>query len=233
MLLSAILEERLLSRLLISGLRKKGKILKDLNREELMLMNRLSIWCSNTPFRKWLLERDARKYYSEYFNELKGKTVLEIGCGSGFGAEIVLKYFSPQKIIATDLDPRMVVIAKKNIKSKKIIVEQADATRLGYKNKSFDAVFGYGMIHHIPAPEWKDCLNEIYRVLKPGGMLFLRDLSAESFKTLRGRVIKLFTIHPYNKMYRKEEFVNYLVSIGFKTLKRAQEPRFFTIVAKK
>lgn len=196
-------------------------------------MARLSIWCSNTAFRKWLLDRDAKKYYFEYFNELKGKTVLEIGCGSGFGAEIILKYFSPQKIIATDLDPRLIAIAKKNTKSKRITVEQANATRLDYKDKSFDAVFGYGVVHHIPAPEWKECLNEIYRVLKPGGMLFLRDLSLESFKTLWGKITKAFTIHPYDKMYRKEEFMDYLVSIGFKILKRVQEPRFFTIVAKK
>lgn len=134
-----------------------------------MLMNKLDIWLINTPFRKWLLDRTTRKYYFEYFNELKGKTVLEIGCGSGFGAEIISKHFSPQKIIATDLDLRLIVLAKRNVQNKKVIFEKADATKLSYKDKSFDAVFDYGVIHHIPAPDWKD-----------------------------------------SKMYRKEEFINYL-----------------------
>ncbi len=135
-----------------------------------MLMNKLDILLINTPFRKWLLDRATRKYYFEYFNELKEKTVLEIGCGSGGATEFILKYFSPKKIIATDLDRRLIVLAKRNVKNKKVAFEKADATKLSYKNESFDAVFDYSVIHHIPAPDWKECLNEIYRVLKPGGM---------------------------------------------------------------
>lgn len=196
-------------------------------------MDKPSIWWVNTQFRKWLLEHVTKKYYFEYFNKLKSKTVLEVGCGSGLGAKIILKYFSPQKIIATDLDPRLIAIAKRNIQSKWITVEQADATKLGYKDKTFDAVFDYGVIHHIPTPEWKECLNELYRVLKPGGKVFLWDLSIESFNTIHGRIIRLLSAHPYGKMYRKKEFIDYLSSIGFKIIKEIEESRYFTIVAKK
>ena len=196
-------------------------------------MNKLDILLINTPFRKWFLGRATQKYYFEYFNEIKGKTVLEIGCGSGGGTELILKYFSPQKIIATDLDPRLISLAGKNVQNKKVTFERADATKLNYENESFDAVFDYGVIHHIPSPEWKECLNEIYRVLKPGGKVFLWDVSIESFNTVYGRIIKLFTPHPYGKMYRKQEFVDYLNLIGFKIIKRADETRYFIIVAKK
>lgn len=198
-----------------------------------MLMNKLDMWLINTPFRKWYLDRATQKYYFEYFNELKEKTVLEIGCGSGGGTEFILKYFSPKKIIATDLDPQLIALAKRNIQNKKVTFEKADATKLSYKNESFDAVFDYGVIHHIPLPEWKECLNEIYRVLKPGGKVFIWDVSIESFNTIYGRIIKLFTPHPYSKMYRKEEFINYLNLIGFKIIKRAEESRYFAIVAKR
>ena len=151
-----------------------------------MLMNELSIWLENTPVRRWHLDRVTRKYYSEYFSELKNKTILEIGCGSGWGAKIILKYFSPKKVIAIDLDPRQLALAKKNVQIREIVVEKADATKLKYKDRSFDAVFDYGIIHHIPSPEWKDCVNETYRVLKPGGKVFLDDLSIESFNTISG-----------------------------------------------
>jgi len=57
-------------------------------------MNELSIWWENTPFRRRHLDHITRKHYFEYFNELKNKTVLEIGCGSGWGAKIIFKYFS-------------------------------------------------------------------------------------------------------------------------------------------
>lgn len=196
-------------------------------------MNKLSIWLGNTPFRKWQLERYNKKYYSEYFNQLKNKTVLEIGCGSGWGAQAILKYFSPKKIVGIDLDLRQIALARKNIKAKAITFEQADATKLSFKDKSFNAVFVYGVIHHLPSPEAKDCLNEIYRVLKPEGKLFLLDLSIESFMTPLGRITKLFTIHPYDKMYKKEDLLNYLQLIGFKLIKKVEESRYFIIVAEK
>jgi len=198
-----------------------------------MLMNKIDILLINTPFRKWLLDRATKKYYFEYFHELKEKTVLEIGCGSGGGTELILEYFSPQQIIATDLDPRLISLAKRNVKNKKVTFEKADATKLTYENEGFDAVFDYGVIHHIPLPEWKKCLNETYRVLKPGGKLFVWDLSIEFFNTVYGRIIKFFSVHPYSKMYRKQEFVNYLNSIGFKIIKRAEGPRYFVVIAKK
>lgn len=159
--------------------------------------------------------------------------VLEIGYGSGGGTKMILKYFSPRKIIATDLDLRQIVLAKKNLTDKKIDFGITDATKLNYHNNTFDAVFDYGVIHHIPSPDWKEHLNEIFRVLKPGGKVFLYDLSIEAFDTMWGKIIKLFTIHPYDKMYRKEEFASCLKSISFKIIKRAEESRYFIIVGTK
>ena len=198
-----------------------------------MLMNELSIWWENTPFRRRHLDHITRKHYFEYFNDLRSKTVLEIGCGSGWGAKIIYKYFSPKKIIATDLDPKQLALAKKNVQIKEIVFEKADATKLKYKDKSFDAVFDYGIIHHIPSPEWKNCLNEIYRVLKPEGKVFFDDLSIESFNTISGKIGRLLTIHPYSKMYKRDEFINYLNLIGFKIIQKVGGPMYFTIVAKK
>jgi ubiquinone/menaquinone biosynthesis C-methylase UbiE len=109
----------------------------------------------------------------------------------------------------------------------------ADATKLNYQDNSFDAVFDYGAIHHIPSPQWKKCLKEIYRVLKPAGKVFLYDLPTEAFDTIWGKITKLFTTHPYGQMYRKKEFNDCLKLIGFNIIKYIQESRYFIIVAKK
>lgn len=60
---------------------------------------------------------------------------------------MILKYFSPKKIVATDLDPRQIALAEKNINSEKVNFETADAAKLNYHDNCFDAVFDYGAIH--------------------------------------------------------------------------------------
>ena len=174
-------------------------------------MNNFDVCLLKLPFiREWILSRVTKKYFRQYFDKLKNGTILEIGCGNGAGAKIIKKHFSPKKIIAFDLDPRMISQAKRYVYDRSIIFEVADAAKLPYKNNSFDAAFDYVAIHHIPSPDWKKCLDELYRVLKPRGLVFIYDIAIESFNTLWGRVLRIITDHPYESMYTEEEFISYL-----------------------
>lgn len=197
-----------------------------------MLMNQLQVWAMRLPFREWMNDRAAKRHFSEYFHGLKDKTVLEIGCGSGKGTKVIKKYFAPAEIIAIDLDPRLIESAKNNVKDPAIVFEQRNATKLGYQDNSFDAIFDFDTIHHIPGPQWQDCLKEAYRVLKSGGIFFIRDVSIEYFATSFNRILKVFFSHPYDSMYKKEEFVEYLEKLGFKILKKDLS-RHFAVVAEK
>ena len=158
---------------------------------------------------------------------------MDIGCGLVFGALALKRNFSPAKIVATDLDPRMIASAKKNVTDPSIFFEFADATKLSYENAGFDAVFEYGAIHHIPGPEWKTCLDEIYRVLVPKGRVFIYDNSIESFTTIFGRIIRLISCHPYDSMYKRSEFIDYMKLIGFNIIKEVSLGRYFVIIAEK
>lgn len=201
-------------------------------------MNKLDVFLQDSflyiPIRKRILENVILNYFRDYLSKLKGKTILEIGCSNGHGASLIKKYFSPKEIIATDLDERLLNLAKKNIKEASIKFEIADATKLRFKNNTFDAVFDFGVIHHIP--DWENCLKELHRVLKPKGLVFIYDISIESFNSFWGRIIKKFTLHPYESMYRREEFTNYLNKLGFKILTHnlyKTSLRYFIIVAQK
>jgi len=91
--------------------------------------------------------------------------------------------------------------------------EVGNATDLRFSKNEFDAVIGLSVIHHIP--NWKDCIDELQRIIKPGGLLIIKELSIESFETPFGRLSRRFVYHPYESMFRENEFLDYLKKAGF------------------
>lgn len=203
-----------------------------------MLMNNLDVFLEKNPlyaiYRGRIIEAVIKKYYKDYFDRLNNKQILEIGCGSGFDTKLIKKYFHPKKIVATDLDRRLIETAQKKINDPSISFKVADATELKFKNNSFDSIFDFGVIHHIP--NWKDCLKELYRVLKPRGLVFIFDVPIESFSGVRGFITRTFTLHPYKEMYTKKEFIEYLKYLKFKIISQDISKTslvYFVLIVKK
>jgi len=145
-----------------------------------------------------------------------GKKILEIGCGNGIGTLLIQKFFQPSEFIATEYDPRLVEIAQMKNKGSQVRVETGDAAHLRFKDNEFDAVIGLSVIHHIP--NWRKCVKELQRVIKPNGLLIIKELSIETFESPFGRISRRFVEHPYDSMLRKAEFLECLEQQGFKIL---------------
>lgn len=132
-----------------------------------------SDFCRSAPWRYL-----ARRYvlpWATNGTELTGD-VLEIGGGSGAMAAGVAQTFPQIRLTVTDLDPDMVANATNRLASfSHVTVERADVTAMAYGTASFDAVTSYLMLHHVI--EWRAALNEVTRVLKPGGALLGYDLT--------------------------------------------------------
>ncbi|QDT30526.1 class I SAM-dependent methyltransferase [Gimesia panareensis] len=83
------------------------------------------------------------------------------------------------QIIAADLATEMLKVAAENLRSAeltdRISLELADARQLPCADQSMDGVISNSLIHHLPEP--LPILQEMLRVIKPGGFLFLRDLA--------------------------------------------------------
>lgn len=97
----------------------------------------------------------------------KNQSVLEIGCGDGEIAEALLKNtkLPISNYTATELTEGGVKTAKRTLqKFKTAKIYQADATKLPFKNKSFDLVFSFDVMHHVNDPELM--AQEIVRVGK-------------------------------------------------------------------
>ena len=97
-------------------------------------------------------------------------TVLELGCGTGsFTRELAR---SGADVVAIDVSPELLEIAKTNCSAPNIQYQIQNAYELSYPGTVFDSVVGSSVLHHL---EVKEALGKIYRVLKPGGTIYFTE----------------------------------------------------------
>src|SRR5260370_38329564 len=139
------------------------------------------------------------------------KLALEIGCGQGFGIEIILGRLGAAKVSGIDLDPQMVARAQKRVllHAGRAEVSVGDVTAIQAPDQSFDAVFDFGVIHHVPA--WEDAIREVWRVLKPGGIFVFEEVSKQA---LDRWVYQALFKHPKENRFTAENFVAALQRYG-------------------
>ena len=115
----------------------------------------------------------------DFFNKLKifskNAKILDYGCGTGSSLKKVIE-FEPKKIVGIDISDVSIDKARSNIGSHKdnleLIVDNCEKTKFG--ENEFDLVYGTGILHHLQIDQ---CLNEISRVLKPGGRFLCLEFS--------------------------------------------------------
>jgi ubiquinone/menaquinone biosynthesis C-methylase UbiE len=104
--------------------------------------------------------------------------VLDLGTGTALIPIALCERVDACCVMATDMSVSMLDLAVYNVAvssaGQRIQLDQADAKQLRYKDDRFDVVMSNSIIHHIPEPA--AVLREAVRVVKPGGLLFFRDL---------------------------------------------------------
>jgi len=135
---------------------------------------------------EWYDEIDRRFLESAYYaigpngrpfgrfldpDSVRGKQVLEIGCGMGTHAELLVR--NGACLTAIDQTTFAVESTRRRLALRRLEarVLQEDAEKLTLADQSFDFVWTWGVIHHSSCTE--RCVSEISRVLKSGGRLMM------------------------------------------------------------
>ncbi|MEV6700753.1 methyltransferase domain-containing protein [Streptomyces sp. NPDC051453] len=101
-----------------------------------------------------------------------GDRVLDAGCGTGRALPALRDAVGPSgAVLGVDLTPAMLEAAARAGRDRAGSLMLADVTRLPVRSQSLDAVFGSGLVAHLPRPQ--ENLRELARVVRPGGLLAL------------------------------------------------------------
>lgn len=98
--------------------------------------------------------------------------LLDLGCGTGALAELVLGEIPRARLSCVDLSPRMAEAARECLGGRAEVL-LCDAERLPFRDGSFDAAWCNDSFHHYPDPE--RAAFQAWRVLAPGGALVVGD----------------------------------------------------------
>jgi ubiquinone/menaquinone biosynthesis C-methylase UbiE len=181
----------------------------------------------NNPVRV-MIQRLIVKWIGRAVAPDPGARVLEVGCGRGAGAGLILEKFRPAALHALDLDQRMIRQAHDYLNPeqlRRICLYVGDVLRLPYRDAALDGVFGFGVLHHLP--DWRGGLREIARVLKPGGFYFLEEFYPQFYQNFLARRIFL---HPEHDRFYSRDLRQGLEECGL-ALDRCLEQRQLGILA--
>ncbi len=147
----------------------------------------------NTPVRV-LQQRIEINWMAKVCKARGFARALEVGCGRGAGARLIRRAFRPARLYVTDLDTDMMrkAVSYLSLAERETIhLAAADLLALPFPAESMDAVFGFGVLHHIP--DWRRGLQEATRVLRPGGFYFLEEIYPTLYQNFLTRRI---LVHP-------------------------------------
>lgn len=105
--------------------------------------------------------------------DIKGKKVLEVGCGRGGGASFIMRYLQPESVTATDISARSIAFCRRIHQVEGLAFLQADAGKIPFADADFDIVINVESSHCYPSMD--TFLAEVHRTLRPKGHFLFTD----------------------------------------------------------
>lgn len=156
----------------------------------------------------FIYSRDTIEHLHRYaitFEIIKGKNVLDIASGEGYGSHLMSRF--ARNVSGVDIDNESVELAAKKYKSHNLNYKQGSATQIPFDDNTFDVVVSFETIEHIA--EHNQMIIEIKRVLKKDGVLIISTPDKMYYSDVRK-----FNNHFHVKELYREEFKD-LISTQF------------------
>ena len=200
----------------------KSEINKDINKiyDKRLDLHYLEQKLMTSPFKKLMFsafELNIFKHLMKSFNiDLTDKSILEVGCGAGYGIEQIYKSFKPKEYFAFDINQKMTLLSAAKVRKKNIPVNVflGDVKEIKLPSNRFDAVFVFTVLHHVEG--WPSALKEINRVLKTKGLLMINEINNRSLNWFE-RYLKVY--HPKKAHFTWEMFTRGLNAADFMILR--------------
>ena len=177
-----------------------------------MFIDKRELRFMNSAVRQFFQKHYEFKIFKKHLKknriDLTNKVILDAGCGSGYSSDIIIKEYQPKELYAFDIMPEQIERAKQRKLSANLFVGDVTDTKL--PSDKFDAVFIFGILHHVP--EWHRALKEINRVLKTGGVLLVEEPDKKALEDAE-RYLKIY--HPKESRFEWSEFIKGLKEAGF------------------
>ena len=104
-----------------------------------------------------------------HFGRTSGLAVLDVGCGVGLMERFLAPHFG--KLRGVDIAAESIREARRNVPGVQFL--EYDGSALPFGDGEFDIAFAVCVVHHVPPADWERFLAEMFRVVKPGGIVAL------------------------------------------------------------
>lgn len=145
------------------------------------------------------------EYAFYLLGDVKGKTVLDLGCGSG--EELIPLLHRGAKAIGIDISPDLIALSERRLTEAGLnaVVRVGSAYETALPDASVDVVFCMSLIHHLEIPRVR---QEMLRILRPGGFVVLKEPIRfnKAYSALRSVLTVHEDVSDYEHPLTKEEF---------------------------